>query len=98
MTLNEAINVAEKAFAKRLEKGCISGYWDAKNQKPLAENKFGHTDFFAKGIVQEIYETWDDEQSSLDNLENLINVIGRATIDLAAVTIALQDELNKRMK
>ena len=81
MTLKELIKIASSAY----NEGLIEQY----HNQPSGD----HGDLLAKFIAQELAETYDHRESSLDQLSRAMLVMATASNQLSEVYDALDDEM-----
>ena len=90
MKVDKIIKIADKAYPD----GCIARCWDAKNHRPRTleyMDSIGCCDGLARFVAVEIAETYDDDCSDDEQLEQAAHAIQNAADELQRVADALAD-------
>ena len=76
MNINEIIQIADKAYGD----GLISQYWDPEKGHPVDNDCSGDT--LAIFIVRELFETYDETESTEQQLKEAMRCIASAASQL----------------
>jgi hypothetical protein len=96
MTLNDIMKTASAAYDTQ-EPDLFGGYWNFDWEKPrldmtgkvISEPEDGRDDGLVRFLVVELMETYDEEASPEDQVEQAMSAMERVSEQVSAISVAL---------